>query len=57
MQLLRQMSERRELIEKHGVIFVLWDGKTIQLERRSETTDKFFGFTIIPGGVLKLEKL
>jgi len=48
------MTEREETPEKNGVVFVLWDGKKIQLERRDTSDKLFFGFTIIPGG--KIEK-
>lgn len=47
---LLQMAERKEIKEKHGVIFVIFDGKKIQLEKRSEEKDKYCGFTFIPGG-------
>ncbi|WKZ25329.1 MAG: NUDIX hydrolase [bacterium] len=36
-------------IEKFSVIFVIWDGQ-IQLEERIEPKDKYFGYTIVPGG-------
>jgi len=40
--------EREILPEKHGVVFALWDGKHIQLEKR--LAGNFEGFVIIPGG-------
>jgi 8-oxo-dGTP pyrophosphatase MutT (NUDIX family) len=47
------MAERKERLEKNGVVFALWDGKNLQLEVRKKPGN-FFGFTIIPGG--KVEK-
>lgn len=44
------MAERKEKTEKHGVVFALWDGNKIQLEKRNKPTGKFFGYTLIPGG-------
>ncbi len=43
------MPERKWFPEKHGVVFALWDGKTIQLEERL-APGNFQGFNIIPGG-------
>lgn len=37
-------------MEKFGVIFAIWDGKSIQLEKRLKLGSKFFGLTIVPGG-------
>lgn len=42
--------ENHETTEKHGVIFVLFDGKKIQLEERTEQNDQFWGYLLIPGG-------
>lgn len=42
------MSERESSSEKHGVVFALWDGKHIQLEKR--LVGNFEGFIIVPGG-------
>lgn len=47
------MTERKEELERNGVVFALWDGENLQLEIRKKP-GKFFGFTIIPGG--KVEK-
>lgn len=40
--------EQETPIERHGVVFALWDGKHIQLEKRLQ--GDFEGFIIIPGG-------
>ena len=42
-----------QTLEKFGVVFVLWDGKNIQLEKRTEKGDKFQGLTIVPGGAVE----
>jgi len=42
-----------QTVEKFGVVFVLWDGKNIQLEKRTEMGDKFQGLTIVPGGAVE----
>jgi len=47
------MAERREQIEKHGVIFALWDGEKIQLEERKKIGGKFFGYILVPGGAVE----
>lgn len=47
---LLQMAERKEIKEKHSVIFAIFDGRKIQLEKRSEAKDKYCGLTFIPGG-------
>jgi 8-oxo-dGTP pyrophosphatase MutT (NUDIX family) len=44
------MEERKEKTEKHGVIFVLFDGQKLQLEKRVEVGDKYYGYTVVPGG-------
>ena len=44
------MTERREKTEKHGVVFALWDGNKIQLEKRNKPNGKFFGYILVPGG-------
>lgn len=44
------MAERKTTIEKFGVIFAIWDGENIQLEKRDKPESAFFGFTLIPGG-------
>lgn len=44
------MTERGETIAKHGVIFVIFDGKNIQLEKRIEKNKKYYGYVLIPGG-------
>ncbi len=45
--------ERKEKTEKHGVIFALFDGQKLQLEKRVEIGDPYYGYTIVPGGSLK----
>jgi 8-oxo-dGTP pyrophosphatase MutT (NUDIX family) len=47
------MTERKETVQKHAIIFVIFDGQKIQLEERIETGDKYFGYTLIPGGKLE----
>jgi len=47
------MVESSEITEKHGVVFILWDGEKIQLEKRLEEGTEFFGYTIIPGGAIE----
>ena len=47
------MVERGEQIEKHGVIFALWDGEKIQLEERKKIGGKFFGYILVPGGAVE----
>jgi 8-oxo-dGTP pyrophosphatase MutT (NUDIX family) len=42
------MVETEEVIEKHGVVFAIWDGEKIQLEKRLK--GKYEGEIIIPGG-------
>lgn len=49
------MAERKDRSEKHGVIFALWDGKNIQLEKRIKP-GKFQGYTIIPGGGVETDE-
>jgi 8-oxo-dGTP pyrophosphatase MutT (NUDIX family) len=44
------MAERKETLEKYGVIFVLYCDGQIQLEERIEKDKRLFGFTIVPGG-------
>lgn len=44
------MTERKEINEERGVIFVLYDGNKIQLEERIKKEDRFYGYTIVPGG-------
>ena len=51
------MVEARENTEKHGVIFALWDGINIQLEKRDKVGSKYEGFVLVPGGVLRWVKL
>jgi hypothetical protein len=51
------MAERKEQTKKHGVIFALWDGNKIQLEKRNKPTGKFFGYILVPGGELNKGKL
>lgn len=43
-------KERREVGEKHGVVFAVVKNGIIQLEERLKLGSKYFGFTIIPGG-------
>ncbi len=45
--------ERVETTGKKGIIFILLDHNVIQLEERTKLGDKFFGYTIIPGGGIK----
>jgi len=47
------MVETEEFPEKHGVIFALFDGEKIFLEKRIERSDRLFGYTIVPGGGLE----
>ena len=47
------MAERKEAHEKHGVVFILFDGKRLQLEERIKPQDQFFGYTVIPGGKIE----
>lgn len=47
------MVERKEAAQKHAIIFVIFDGQKIQLEERIEASDKYFGYTLIPGGKLE----
>jgi 8-oxo-dGTP diphosphatase len=44
------MKERGETIVKNSVIFIIYDGKEIQLERRKEKNDPYYGYVLIPGG-------
>lgn len=47
------MVERKGLTEKHGVIFVIYDGQKIQLEKRVNKNDKYYGYITIPGGMVE----
>ena len=40
-------------MEKHDVIFVIFDGQKIQLEERVKKEDVFYGYTTIPGGKME----
>lgn len=44
------MTERKEITEKHGVIFILYNKNKIQLEKRTQPDSTFYGYVIIPGG-------
>jgi 8-oxo-dGTP pyrophosphatase MutT (NUDIX family) len=44
------MEERKEVQQKFGVIFAIWDGKNICLEDRIEPGHRLTGYIIIPGG-------
>jgi len=47
------MAERKETCEKHGVVFILFDGNKLQLEERMKPQDQYFGYTFIPGGKIE----
>lgn len=49
------MIETKETPQRHGVIFAIWDGCKIQLERRI-APGEFKGFTLIPGGKMELKE-
>lgn len=49
------MIERGGYNKKQGVVFALWDGTKIQLEKRIKK-GKFQGFTIIPGGAVEKDE-
>lgn len=38
------------VVDKYGVIFILFDGEKIQLEKRLTSKGGLRGFTIVPGG-------
>lgn len=44
------MKERTPTTNKNSVIFILFDGKNIQLEKRVEQNDKYLGHFLVPGG-------
>jgi 8-oxo-dGTP pyrophosphatase MutT (NUDIX family) len=44
------MVERTPLVRKNSVIFVLFDGRSIQLEERVEKNDRYLGYFLVPGG-------
>lgn len=44
------MVERKEALAKNSVMFILFDGKNIQIEERIEKNDNYFGYFLIPGG-------
>lgn len=43
-------SERREVTNLYGVIFILFDGEKVQLEKRLRSKRGLGGFIIVPGG-------
>ncbi len=45
------MIERQVQQEYHGVIFAIFDGYKIQLEKRRK--GKYFGLNIVPGGAIE----
>lgn len=45
-----KQTENKEKIVKHGVVFIIFDGEKIQLEKRLKKDDEYFGYFLIPGG-------
>ncbi len=43
-------TERREEITKNSVVFFIFDGENIQLEKRIRRKDRYYGYVLIPGG-------
>jgi ADP-ribose pyrophosphatase YjhB (NUDIX family) len=41
--------ENKEIPERHGVIFVVFKRKKLQLEKRVEPNKSYFGHVIVPG--------
>jgi ADP-ribose pyrophosphatase YjhB (NUDIX family) len=47
------VKERLDMRRRHVVVFLLWDGQKLQLEKRMNPDDRFYGFIWIPGGKVK----